>query len=295
MTAAMAGAAHNSAATVADDGVLRKDRIGISVWCSMAWLALLTLAAIFADLLPLYDPSDTRAGIPLSVPTSQNWLGTDALGRDLLSRTIYGARVSIIVGISAVLLSSVVGGLIGMIAGYFKRKVETVTLFAADVLMAFPTLLLAASIVAFTDSRGLVTVVLAIALIYLGPTIRIVRALTLSVSNREFVLAARSLGATNRRIIRREIMPNVIPTLTSMMVVAVAGAIVAEGGLAYLNLSVAPPTPTWGAMIAAGQPTLDESLYPVLVPGGALFLTVLSLTLIGDAIQKRQSRNTGAI
>ncbi len=295
MTAAMAGAAHNSVATVADDGVLRKDRIGISVWCSMAWLVLLTLAAIFADLLPLYDPSDTRAGIPLSVPTSQNWLGTDALGRDLLSRTIYGARVSIIVGISAVLLSSVVGGLIGMIAGYFKRKVETVTLFAADVLMAFPTLLLAASIVAFTDSRGLVTVVLAIALIYLGPTIRIVRALTLSVSNREFVLAARSLGATNSRIIRREIMPNVIPTLTSMMVVAVAGAIVAEGGLAYLNLSVAPPTPTWGAMIAAGQPTLDESLYPVLVPGGALFLTVLSLTLIGDAIQKRQARNTGAI
>ena len=295
MTAAMAGAAHNSAVTVADDGVLRKDRLGISVWCSMAWLLLLTLAAIFADLLPLYDPADTRAGIPLSIPTSQNWLGTDALGRDLLSRTIYGARVSIIVGISAVVLSSVVGGLIGMIAGYFQRKVEAVTLFAADVLMAFPTLLLAASIVAFTDSRGLVTVVLAIALIYLGPTIRIVRALTLSVGNREFVLAARSVGATNRRIIRREIMPNVVPTLTSMMVVAVAGAIVAEGGLAYLNLSVAPPTPTWGAMIAAGQPTLDESLYPVLVPGGALFLTVLSLTLIGDAVQKRQARNSGAI
>ena len=162
--------------------------------------------------------------------------------------------------------------------------------------MAFPTLLLAASIVAFTDSRGLVTVVLAIALIYLGPTIRIVRALTLSI-----VATASSCwrpdrwAPPTRRIIRREIMPNVVPTLTSMMIVAVAGAIVAEGGLAYLNLSVAPPTPTWGAMIAAGKPTLDESLYPVLVPGGALFLTVLSLTLIGDAIQKRQSRNSGAI
>lgn len=295
MTAAMVGAAHDSAATIADDGVLQKDRLGISVWCSIVWLALLTLSAVFADLLPLYDPADTRAGIPNSVPTSQNWLGTDALGRDLLSRTIYGARVSLVVGVSAVLLSSVVGGLIGMIAGYYKRKVEAVTLFGADVLMAFPTLLLAASIVAFTDSRGLITVVLAIALIYLGPTIRIVRALTLSTSNREFVTAARSLGATNARIIRREIMPNVIPTLMSMMVVAVAGAIVAEGGLAYLNLSVAPPTPTWGAMIAAGKPKLDESLYPVLVPGGALFLTVLSLTLIGDAIQKRQARNSGAI
>jgi peptide/nickel transport system permease protein len=295
MTAAMVGAAHDSAATIADDGVLQKERLGISVWCSGIWLTLLVLSAVFADLLPLYDPSDTRAGIPLSVPTSQNWLGTDSLGRDLLSRTIYGARVSLVVGVSAVLLSSVVGGLIGMIAGYYKRKVEAVTLFGADVLMAFPTLLLAASIVAFTDSRGLLTVVLAIALIYLGPTIRIVRALTLSTSNREFVTAARSLGATNARIIRREIMPNVVPTLMSMMIVAVAGAIVAEGGLAYLNLSVAPPTPTWGAMIAAGKPKIDESLYPVLVPGGALFLTVLSLTLIGDAIQKRQARNTGAI
>ena len=156
-------------------------------------------------------------------------------------------------------------------------------------------MLLAASIVAFTDSRGLPTVVGAIALIYLGPTIRIVRALTLSVSNREFVTASRSLGATNWRIIRREIMPNVVPTLMSMMIVAIAGAVVAEGGLAYLNLSVAPPTPTWWSMIAAGKAKISESLYPVLAPGGALFLTVLSLTLIGDAVQRRHARDLGAI
>ena len=293
MSALLHPHAHQTAAH--DDGVLRRDRVGISVWLSALWLGGLTLAAIFADALPLSDPADTRAGIPLSIPTSQNWLGTDSLGRDLLSRTIYGARVSIVVGLAAVLLSSVVGGLIGMIAGYFKRRTEATTLFAADVLMAFPTMLLAASIVAFTDSRGLLTVVLAIALIYLGPTIRIVRALTLATGNREFVTAARSMGATNARIIRREIMPNVLPTLMSMMVVAVAGAIVAEGGLAYLNLSVAPPTATWGSMIAAGKPKLEESLYPVLVPGGALFLTVLALTLIGDTIQKRQARNLGAI
>jgi peptide/nickel transport system permease protein len=295
MTAALSAAGHTLTTGNVDDGTLPRRGWGIAVWCSFTWLAVLFLSAIFADLLPLYDPADTRAGIPLSVPTSQNWLGTDQLGRDLLSRTIYGARVSIVVGLAAVLLSSLVGGLIGLVAGYFKRHVETVTLFAADVLMAFPTMLLAASIVAFTDSRGLLTVVLAIALIYLGPTIRIVRALTLSISNREFVTAARSLGATNSRIIRREVMPNVVPTLSSMMIVAVAGAVVAEGGLAYLNLSVAPPTPSWGSMIAAGKPKLDQSLYPVLIPGMALFLTVLSLTLIGDAIQKRQARNAGAI
>jgi len=278
-----------------DDGAAPPERFGVLFWVAVGWLAVLTTAALLADVLPLADPADTRAGIPLSIPSGNNWLGTDALGRDLLSRVVYGARVSIIVGISAVLISSVVGGLLGMAAGYFKRATEATTLFAADVLMAFPTLLLAASIVAFTQSRGVLTVVLVIALIYLGPTIRIVRALTLGTANREFVLAARSLGATNGRILRREILPNVVPTLASMMVVAVAGAIVAEGGLAYLNLSVAPPTPTWGAMIASAKDKLDQSLYPLLAPGGALFLTVLSLTIIGDALQKRHARNLGAI
>lgn len=272
-----------------------KHRWGIAVWLSVGWLVVLTLAAILADVLPLYDPADTRAGIPLSIPTAQNWLGTDQLGRDLLSRTIYGARVSLVVGLAAVVLSSLVGGAIGVLAGYLQRTVEAVSLFTADVLMAFPSFLLAASIVAFTDSRGLLTVVLVIALLYLGPTIRIVRATTLSYANREFVTAARSLGATSGRVIRREIVPNVVPTTLSLAIVAIAGAIVAEGGLAYLNLSVAPPTPTWGSMIAAGKPKIDQSLYPVLVPGLALFLTVLALTLIGDAIQKRQGRNLGAI
>jgi peptide/nickel transport system permease protein len=294
MTAATTTAAAPSAAAQPVTGATRH-RWGVTVWLSVGWLVVLTLAAALADILPLYDPADTRAGIPLSIPTSQNWLGTDQLGRDLLSRTIYGARVSLVVGLAAVVLSSLVGGAIGVLAGYLQRKVEAVSLFAADVLMAFPSFLLAASIVAFTDSRGLFTVVLVIALLYLGPTIRIVRATTLSYANREFVTAARSLGATPGRIIRREIVPNVVPTTLSLAIVAIAGAIVAEGGLAYLNLSVAPPTPTWGSMIAAGKPKIDQSLYPVLVPGLALFLTVLALTLIGDAIQKRQGRNIGAI
>ena len=141
----------------------------------------------------------------------------------------------------------------------------------------------------------MMAVVLAIALIYFGPTIRIVRALTLTISTREFVVAARSLGARHGRVLRREVMPNVIPTLLSMMIVAMAGAVIAEGGLAYLNLSVAPPTATWGSMIAAGKPKIEQSLYPVLVPGAALFLTVLSLTLIGDSIQKRHGRDLGAV
>jgi peptide/nickel transport system permease protein len=262
--------------------------LGVATWCSIAWIAIIATVAVFADLLPIADPTDTRAGIPLSVPTWQNPLGTDHLGRDLLSRTIHGARVSLVVGVAAVVLSSLVGGTIGVCAGYFRRKTEAVSLFSADVLMAFPTLLLAAAIVAFSQSRGITTVVLVIALIYLGPTIRLVRAVTLSISTREFVTAARALGATHRRIMFRELVPNVVPTLYALMVVAVAGAI--EGGLAYLNLSVAPPISTWGGMIAAGRPRLNESLYPILAPGAALFLTVLAFTIVGDTIQKRQNR-----
>lgn len=269
--------------------------LGPVVWISIGWLVLLGGAALLVDVLPFFDPSDTRAGIPLSVPTSQNWLGTDQLGRDLLARTVHGARVSMAVGVAAVILSSLVGGAVGLLSGYFRRAFEGVSLFTADVLMAFPTMLLAASIVAFTDSRGLSTVVLAIALIYFGPTIRIVRALTLTISTREYVVAARALGARHGRVLWREVMPNVLPTLMSMMIVAMAGAVIAEGGLAYLNLSVAPPTATWGSMIAAGKPKIEQSLYPVLVPGTALFLTVLALTLIGDAIQKRHGRDLGAV
>ncbi|CAB4864251.1 unannotated protein [freshwater metagenome] len=289
-----ATARHAADSTPIIEGVERR-RFGVAVWSSIIWIGLVSLAAVLAGVLPLYDPSDTRAGIPLSVPTSRNWLGTDELGRDLLSRTIYGARVSLVVGLSAVLLSTVVGGMLGLMAGFYRKRFESITLFFADVLLAFPSLLLAVSIVAFSNSRGVATVVMAIALLYLGPTVRIVRALTLSTANREFVTAAEALGATPRRIIFRELMPNVMPALLSMAMVAVAGAMIAEGGLAYLNLSVAPPSPTWGAMMAAGKAKVDRSLYPVLVPAGAMFLTVLAITLIGDYIQGHQQRGGGAI
>jgi peptide/nickel transport system permease protein len=272
----------------------RRKPLGVLVWLSITWLVLLTLAAALADVLPLHDPSES-VSVPNSIPTAETWLGTDANGRDLLSRTIHGARVSLVVGVAAVLASALVGGAIGLLAGYLRRSVDSVSTFVADVLTAFPALLLAASIVALTESRGVLTVVLAIGLIYVGPTIRLVRTQTMARANLEYVLAARAVGARHGRIILREILPNVLPTLMALMIVAMAGAIVAEGGLAYLNLSVAPPQPTWGGMIAAGKPRLDVSLYPVLVPGAALFLTVLSVTLIGDAVQKRQSRQLGAV
>lgn len=258
--------------------------------CALVWLGAITLLAVLADFLPLADPENTLAGRPMSGISRHNWLGTDQIGRDLLSRTIFGARVSIIVGIASVLVSSVVGGLIGLLSGYLRGNVDRVTTFLIDVLLAFPALLLAVSVVAFTDSRGPATVIGAIALISLGPTVRIVRGLTLTLSQREFVLASRALGARSLRIVLRELLPNILPSIYALAVVAVAGAMVAEGGLAYLNLSVAPPTPTWGGMMASGILKLNRSLLPALVPAGAMFLTVLSLALVGDHVQSATSR-----
>lgn len=265
-------------------------RMSIVTKCAIVWLGLVALLALLADVLPLADPEDTLAGRPLTGFSSTNWLGTDQIGRDLLSRTIFGARVSLVVGIAAVLVSSVVGGLIGLLSGYLRGRVDRITTFLVDVLLAFPALLLAVSVVAFTDSRGPATVIGAIALISLGPTVRIVRGLTMTVSQREFVLASRALGARSMRIVLRELLPNVLPSIYALAVVAVAGAMVAEGGLAYLNLSVAPPTPTWGGMMASGILKLDRSLLPALVPAGAMFLTVLSLALVGDHVQQMNAR-----
>ena len=271
-------------------------RLGFGMWLSIGWLVLLSGAALFADLLPLADFKDTKAGKPLIGFSSGNPLGTDALGRDLLSRVVYGARVSILVGIAAVVLSSIVGGAIGLLSGYYRGRSDRVIMFLTDVLLAFPALLLAIGVVTFSQSRGPLTVIAVIALIYLGPTIRLVRGLTLTVREREYVLVARALGAKGRRIIFREVMPNVIPALLSIGVVAVAGAIVAEGGLAYLNLSVAPPAPTWGSMMAAGVGrVLNRSLYPALVPATVMFLTVFALMFIGDRLQEMNQTRESAL
>ena len=278
------------------DSTTPKRGFGVGMWIAIGWLSLLAAAALLADILPLADYKDTKAGKPLSGVSATNWLGTDSLGRDLLSRVVHGARVSILVGVGAVLLSSVVGGLIGLLAGYFRGRYEAVIMFFTDVMLAFPALLLAIGVVTFTQSRGPLTVVGVIALIYLGPTIRLVRGLTISVREREYILIARALGAKNARIIFREVMPNVVPAMLSIGVVAVAGAIVAEGGLAYLNLSVAPPSPTWGSMMAAGVGrVMKQSLYPALVPAGVMFLTVFALMLIGDRLQERSQTREGVL
>ncbi len=237
-------------------------------------------------MLPLTDPNFQNYNAVKVAPNSQFWLGTDDLGRDQLSRIIYGARVSLTVGIAAILLSLIVGGSIGLISGFFKGRTETTLMGAMDVLLAFPALLLALAIVAFTDSHSVATVTLAIAIVSIAPIARLVRASTLVFTEREFVLASRTLGASKRRIMIKEILPNVLLPVLSFAIIGVAVAIVAEGGLAFLGLSVSPPTATWGGMINEGRNLLDTDPWISLLPCLVMFLTVLSLNLAGDRVRE---------
>lgn len=275
------------------DAVAKK-RLGPLFWVATGWVVLLVLAAVLAPVLPLDDPS-VAVGRPRQGPSSEFWFGTDMIGRDIFSRVIWGARISLTVGVASILLGMVVGGTIGVVSGYVKGRTETVLMGAIDVLLAFPALLLALVIVSFRDDRSVTNVVLAIGIVSIAPIARLVRASTLVYSQREFVTAARSLGASNLRIIVREILPNVVLPVLSFSIIGIAVAIVAEGGLAFLGLSV-PDQPTWGGMINDGRAQLTQGHpYMSLIPATVMFLTVLSLNLAGDRLREFFDIKEGAL
>jgi len=271
-----------------------KRKMGVVWWVSIGWLGLITLVAILASVLPIPSYRRTGLGLRLTGPNSHHLLGLDDLGRDILSRTIYGARVSLIVGFASIGLGLLIGGGIGVIAGYYRGRVESSLMAVMDILLAFPSLVLALSLVTALG-QNLRDVVIAIGILAIAPIARIIRASTLTFAQREFVLAARSLGAKNGRIILREILPNVLPPAASFALLGVAVAIVGEGALAFLGLSVPPPTPSWGSSIAAGQTVLQQDVWVAMVPAIAMLLTVLSLNLAGDAVRKRFEVKEGAL
>ena len=203
--------------------------------------------------------------------------------------------MSLVVGIASIIFGLLIGGAIGLLAGHYRGKVETILMGFVDVLLSFPALLLALAIVGFRDDRTVPTIVLAIGVVSIAPVARLVRANTLVYSQREFVVAARSLGATDGRIIVREVMPNVVFPVMSFSVIAVAVAIVAEGGLAFLGLSVPPPTPTWGGMISDGRAFIADAWWISMMPCMVLFLTVLALNLAGDRLREFFDIRDGAL
>jgi len=265
-------------------GPRARKRLGPVFWISVGWITLVILAAIFAKYLPIKSYTETGVGPPRTHPNSQFWFGTDELGRDMLARVIYGARVSMIVGFASIFAAFIIGGGIGIVAGYYGGKLGRFLMGCMDVFLAFPALVASLAIVTFLG-QSLRNVTIAIALVSIAPVARIIRASTLTFAEREFVTAARTLGAKNRRIIIKEILPNVLPPAASYSLIGVALAIVGEGALAFLGLSVRPPTPSWGSMINEGRSFLEHDAYISLIPAAAMFLTVLSFNFAGDSLR----------
>ncbi len=262
-------------------------RLGVGFWVAIAWLAVVVIVAVAAPILPIEDPGKVGAGGPREGPSGANWFGTDALGRDVFSRTVWGARISLLVGFVAIVLGMLVGGTVGIVAGYFRGLIDQVISFVLFVLLSFPALVLALLITATLD-RSRTTVSVTLGILAVAPVGRLARASTLVFAEREFVQASRVLGAKNGRIIVRELLPNVLIPMGALTLLGMGIAIVAEGGLAFLGLSVEGEAISWGKSIVDGSQSRDLKINPnvALFPIGVMFLTVLALNFAGDRIRE---------
>jgi peptide/nickel transport system permease protein len=263
-------------------------RLGPLFWIAVGWLVLISLLALLAPWLPIKDPDAyylVRGERPPYAPSATHWFGTDQDARDMFARTIFGARVSLVIGFVAIAFGMLVGGTTGVVAGYLRGRTDRIVSFVFIVFLSFPSLVLAILITALLD-RGLVTIALTLGVLAVAPVGRLARATTLSFAEREFVTAARAIGAGDRRIIIRELLPNVVIPMGALALLGMAVAIVAEGGLAFLGLSV-EKGPTWGKLIliGAGSRELEKSPWIAFGPIIILFITVLSLNYAGDRVR----------
>lgn len=257
---------------------------------AIGWLALVILCAVSVGLWPLpFTPDQIDAEQLASLPSGAHLLGTDATGRDIVSRLLFGARVSLTVGTFAPLIGLIIGLLLGMPSGFYRGWTERIIMTFADVILAFPGLVF---LLVFTSVIGpsLTTITLGLGLLISPRFVRVVRANTVRFSEREFVQAARIGGAGDISILLREILPNILGPLMAYTLVVAGFVIVAEGGLGFLGLSVPSPTPSWGGMIAAGRDVLEQAPHVVMIPTAVMFLTVLSVNVIGDRLRGRYDR-----
>lgn len=299
MTAALDAAAFDALATARPP----RRKLPWGALLGTAWLVGLTLMAVLADHLPFIRGYRQQAPAARNFgagPGADFWFGSDQLGRDVFARCIYGARVSLLVAFSSIVVGMVLGGALGMAAGYFRGWTDRVISVVSDSLLAFPPVVIAILIVGRFDALGsndfhlgwwsptrTWSVVIVLSLLSIAPIARIVRAQTLTVAQRDYVLASRSVGARSRRVLVREILPNLIPAMISVAFTGIAILLVAEGSLAFLGYSVKVPTPTWGYLINESRPRLRDAWWPTLFPCLMLFVTVVAFNVIGDWIARR--------
>ncbi|MEE9518641.1 MAG: nickel transporter permease [bacterium] len=247
-------------------------------------LLVLLVVARFAPYISPYDPTAIRLAEGLSGPSITHPLGQDKLGRDILSRIIYGARISLYVGVATVMLSALVGTVVGAVSGYAGGVVDEVVMRLIDVLLAFPGILLAVAVMAILGP-SLNNIVIALTVLGWVGYARLVRGQVLALREFEFVQAARALGADARRIIARHLVPNVLGPVIVQATFGMAGAIVAEAGLSFLGLGTQPPTPSWGSMLNDGREFLLTTPHLTTFPGLAIMTVVLGLNFLGDGLR----------
>jgi peptide/nickel transport system permease protein len=254
--------------------------------CAGAWLLVIALLALAAPWLAIDDPARIDLAARNAPPGEEHWLGTAALGRDLLARVIYGARVSLLVGLVAPAIGLALGGSLGLLAGFRRGWLDAIVGVMVDALLAFPALVLAL-IVSVYVGRGVDSMIATLAVLSVPACARVARSAALSISQLGFVEAARAGGASEMRILWRHVLPNAMPRLATFGLLLVALMIVVEGALGFLGLGVAPPTPSWGGMIAEGRAQLEDAPQVCLAPAAALFATVLSLNVLGASGRAR--------
>lgn len=258
-------------------------RNNFALKAGVAATLFMLLLALLAPIIAPYDPADQFEGRDLEPPSREFLLGTDDLGRDVLSRILYGARVSLRVGLSVVFIAATTGIFLGAVAGYFGGFADTVIMRISDILLAFPGILLAIALVAVLGP-SLTNVVFALSIVGWVGYARLVRGQVLKVRETEFVTAAEALGAKAPRVILRHVLPNVINPVIVMATLGLAGAILAEAALSFLGLGVQPPTPSWGSMLDSGRQYIGFRDHLTIFPGVAIMIAVMGLNFLGDGL-----------
>ena len=263
---------------------LRRLRRSPSALVGGTILLIVVLSALLAPMVSTSDPIKTNQRTSLQSPSLEHPMGTDRFGRDIFTRVLYGGRLSLPVGIVSVAIAAVIGVLLGLVAGFYGGWLDTMIMRMVDLLLAFPGILLALAIVAILGD-SLINLMIAVGISSIPDYVRITRGSVLSIREREFVQAARAVGARNGAIVLRHILPNVLTPLIVLVTLGIASAIITASALSFLGLGIKPPTPEWGNMLAEGRAFLQRAWWVAFFPGLAIMVTVFAINLLGDGLR----------
>jgi peptide/nickel transport system permease protein len=264
--------------------IVRAFSANATSWIGLALFVAIVLLALLAPLISPYDPLDQDVLTRLAPPSAEHWLGTDSYGRDILSRLLWGARLSLVISTVSILAAMLIGGVIGIVSGYVGGRFDLVVMQAMDVLLSFPSLIMGLMVVAMLGA-SMVNLMIAIALTAIAPFARIARAPTIVVKERDYIEACRALGFSDLRIMAVHILPNIIAEIVVMGSLWLATAIRIEASLSFIGLGVRPPTATWGGMIREGFENILDSAWLSVFPSLAILLVVFSLNMVGDGLR----------